>query len=102
MSRVLVASVGALLATEAELDSLPAYSVVLGDPEGLSESEGYRRIVIQKRPDPSAQSGSWWYPSWDTDIWNALATSEVVDRFNLGPFLVLHIPDAVMAAEAAT
>ena len=102
MSAIGIASVGSILLSMADLDALPDYSVVLGDAEGLSADDRERRIAIQKRPDVHATSGSWWYPAWDTEIFNALASQEVVERFHLGQFLVLHVPDAEMVAEAAT
>ena len=43
----------------------------------------------------------YWYPAWDSDIFNALAAEEVVGRFHLGPFLVVWVPPAEPAAEAA-
>lgn len=93
--------VGMLLTTTEELDALPAFAVVLGDPEGLNDSPDYRCVSIQKRPGYDAVSGDWWYPAWDTDIWNALATTEVVHRFHLGPFLVIWLPTAEPIIEAA-
>lgn len=96
-----LAAVGSMLSTQAELDALPPYTVLLGDPEGRSRYERDRRLSIQKRPGDDASSGDWWYPAWDSDIFNALTTGEVVDRFHLGPFLVLYLPDSEPAAEAA-
>lgn len=93
--------VGMLLTTVDELDALPPFAVVLGDPDGLNDSPDYRRVSIQKRPDRDSLSGDWWYPAWDTDIFNALATTEVVHRFELGPFLVLWLPTAEPIIEAA-
>lgn len=92
-------TVGSILTTVAELDALPPYAVVLGDPECLNDSPDYRRVSIQKRPGEDSLSGDWWYPAWDTDIFNALATTEIVHRFHLGPFLVLWIPADAPAVE---
>jgi hypothetical protein len=89
------AAVGSILTTTEELDALPPFAVVLADPEGMSERERERRLAIQKRPEE--HSGLWWYPAWDADIFNALASTEVVHRFHLGPFQVLWLPTAEAA-----
>ncbi|MCU1518482.1 MAG: hypothetical protein JWQ75_3203 [Pseudarthrobacter sp.] len=93
--------VGTLLTNLEELDALPPFSVVLADPEGRGQYERDRRLAIQKRPGDDSASGDWWYPAWDSDIWNALATTEIVHRFHLGPFQLLWLPPAQPAVEAA-
>jgi hypothetical protein len=93
-------AVGTLLTTVAELDALPPFSVVLGDPDCFNDSPDYRRVSMQKRPgDPGYTD--YWYPAWDTDIFNALAAEEAVGRFHLGPFLVIWLPAAEPIIEAA-
>lgn len=93
---------GTLLATAAELDALPRYAVVLGDPDARNQSTDYRRVSMQKRPDgPDPLSTDYWFPAWDSDIFNALASEEAVDRFHLGPFLILWIPPTEALVEAA-
>ena len=95
-------AVGAILSTVEELDALPTFAIVLGDPDCLNDSPDYRRVSIQKRTGgEGVPGGDWWYPAWDTDIFNALATTEIVHRFHLGPFLVLWLPPAEPAVEAA-
>ncbi len=93
--------VGMILTTVEQLDALPAFAVVLGDPDCLNDSPDYRCVSIQKRPDADSLSGDWWYPAWDTDIFNALATTEIVHRFELGPFVVLWLPADDATAEVA-
>lgn len=83
-------SAGSVLTTVEELDALPPNSVVLADPAGASAREWERQLSMQKRTD--ADCTTWWYPSWDSDIFNALASQEAVHRFDLGPFLVLWLP----------
>lgn len=94
-------AVGSILTSIEELDALPPYAVLLADPEGRNQYERDRCLSIQKRPGDDASSGDWWYPAWDSDIFNALATAEVVHRFHLGPFLVVWLPPTEPAAEAA-
>ncbi|ALV43100.1 hypothetical protein AU252_19665 [Pseudarthrobacter sulfonivorans] len=94
--------VGMLLTTVTELDALPTFAVVLGDPDCLNDSPDYRRVSMQKRPDgPDPLSTDYWYPAWDSDIFNALAAEEAVGRFHLGPFLVVWLPDTEPIIEAA-
>ena len=85
-------TVGSILTSMEELDALPHLAVVLGDPDCKNPREADRCIALQKRASDS--SSEWWYPAWDTDIWNALASTEVVHRFGLGPFVVLWLPQA--------
>lgn len=92
-------AVGTLLRTVPELDALPPYAVVLADPEGHSPFERDRCLSIQKRPGVPGYT-DYWYPSWDMEIFDALASEEVVVRFNLGPFLVLWLPPVDAAIEA--
>lgn len=93
-------AIGTLLTTMDDLDALPHLAVVIGDPDCKNTRESDRAIAIQKRDDGA--SGPWWYPAWDTDIWNALASAEVAHRFGLGPFLVVWLPQpSDPAAEAA-
>ncbi|KQR02462.1 hypothetical protein ASF72_10530 [Arthrobacter sp. Leaf141] len=93
-------AVGSMLTTVAELDALPPFSVVLGDPDGLNEAPNYQCVSMQKRPGIPGYE-DYWYPAWDGDIFNALASEEAVIRFHLGPFLVLWTPPIVAAGEAA-
>lgn len=90
---------GTLLHTTAELDALPPYTVLLADPEGHSPSDRHRRLSLQKRPGTPGYT-DYWYPSWDGDIFDALASEEVVIRFHLGPFLILWLPPAESAVQA--
>lgn len=99
MSPAMAPAVGSILTTVEELDALPHLAVVIGDPDCKNVRESDRAIAIQKRDDGG--SGPWWYPAWDTDIWNALASAEVVHRFGLGPFLVVWLPAAGPASEVA-
>ena len=94
------AAVGSILTTMEQLDALPHLAVVIGDPECKNARESDRAIAIQKREDGTSTS-AWWYPAWDTDIWNALATTEIVHRFGLGPFLVAWLPSPTPADEQA-
>ena len=94
--------VGTLVSSAAELDALPPFTVVLGDPDGLNQAPDYRRVSLQKRPDGlDGLSFDYWYPAWDSDIFNALASEEAVGRFHLGPFLVLWLPLVEPDIEAA-
>lgn len=93
-------ALGALLTTVDELNALPAFSILLADPDEHNHNPNDRRLALQKRPgDPGYTD--YWYPAWDSDIFNALAAEEVVGRFHLGPFLVVWVPPAEPAAEAA-
>lgn len=100
MSSTMRPAVGSLLHTVAELDALPPFTVLLGDPEGRSQYPNDRRLSLQKRPGEPGYT-DYWFPAWESDIFNALAAEEVVVRFHLGPFLVLHVPDTEPAIEAA-
>jgi hypothetical protein len=94
-------ALGVLLTTVAELDALPPYTVLLADPEGRSPFPWDRCLSIQKRPGEAGEM-DYWYPAWDSDIFNALASDEVVTRFRLGPFLVLWLPPVPLVIDAAT
>lgn len=87
--------VGALLHTAAELDTLPPFAIVLADPEGRNQYPNDRRLSMQKRPGEPGYT-DFWYPAWDSDIFNALASEEAAGRFHLGPFLVLWIPSEAL------
>jgi hypothetical protein len=93
--------VGAVLTTVTELDALPPYTVLLADPDGLSPFERDRCLSIQKRPGTPGYA-DYWHPSWDGDIFNAIASEEAVHRFGLGPFLVLWIPPVDPADKTST
>ncbi|QWY84240.1 hypothetical protein QEO77_gp64 [Arthrobacter phage Zaheer] len=86
------AAVGTILATVAELDALPTRAIVLGDPQGSHSYEDNRQLALQKRAD--GDSAPYWFPSWDTDIFNAISSDEAVERFHLGPFQVIWLPPA--------
>ncbi|QAY16087.1 hypothetical protein SEA_ELESAR_36 [Arthrobacter phage Elesar] len=86
------ATVGSILTTVEDLDALPVGTIVLGDPEGTHSYEDNRQLALQKRSD--GDSPAYWFPSWDTDIFNAIASDEAVERFHLGPFQVLWLPPA--------
>lgn len=84
-------AIGSLLTSVEELDALPPFAVLLADPEGRNQNPDDRRLSIQKRPgDPGYTD--YWYPAWESDIFNALAAEEAVGRFHLGPFLVVWLP----------
>ncbi|AYN59032.1 hypothetical protein PBI_RYAN_42 [Arthrobacter phage Ryan] len=85
-------AVGSILTSVSELDALPARTIVLGDPAGNHSYEDNRQLALQKRAD--GESAPYWFPSWDTDIFNAISSDEAVDRFHLGPFQVLWLPPA--------
>lgn len=82
--------VGTLLTTQDELHALPTLSVVLADPDGLGPREDDHRLSMQKRPGGDGCS-DYWFLARD-GIFSVLAAEEAVDRFRLGPFLVLWIP----------
>ncbi|MET4095093.1 hypothetical protein [Arthrobacter sp. UYCu712] len=93
------ASVGDLLTTEDELDALPAHSVLLADPQGLSPREDDRLLSMQKRPGDSGGM-DFWFLAQD-GMFSVLSSDEVVHRFHLGPFLVLWLPSVEPVIEAA-
>ena len=95
------AAVGSILTTMEDLDALPPLAVVIGDPDCKNPRESERGIAIQKREDKASLVGAWWYPAWDTDIFDALASTEIVHRFGLGPFLVVWLPTATAAEQTA-
>lgn len=89
--------VGSLLTEEAELNALPEGAVVLSDPEGLHEYE-YRRRMPMVKLDYDFQGDPFWaVPHHECDI----TSMEAVRRYSIGPFLVLWLPPAEPAQEAA-
>ncbi|WP_160665285.1 hypothetical protein [Pseudarthrobacter sp. ATCC 49987] len=89
-------TVGALLATEAELNALPEGAVVLADPEGQHERD-YRRRMPMVKLDYDYQGDPFWaVPHHEGDI----TSMEAVRRYSMGPFLLLWLPATEPAVEA--